>query len=172
MKNLFIPLVASMLTVLPALKAQDCSHWSNFDIRGTYTQSGHGYVDLSKVFGPSFPAGLSPYYLVGAVAYDGRGVGTGWLSFNFAGNQVNAEFVDYTYSMQPNCSVQVSFRLKLTDLGITTGLQRSLKVIVPRMGPGMASGDLELRSIHMGTPLGKAPDASLNLEEMHRISVE
>ena len=167
MKSVFVPLVGTVLAFLPALSAQDCSSWTRWDLRGTYAQSGSGYIDLSKAFpGAGLPSGLTPYFVISAIAYDGLGGGTGWLAFNMGGYQVNAQYVGYTYSMQTNCSVQVSFRLKLTDLGITSGVQGSIKVIVPKRG-----GDLELRSIHVGAPLGGAPDPSLNLEEMHRISM-
>jgi len=167
MKHVFVPLVGAVLTFLPALKAQDCSSWTNWDLRGTYAQSGSGFIDLSKTFpGAGLPSGLTPYFVISAIVYDGRGGGAGWLSFNMGGTQVNAQYVGYTYSMLANCSLQVTFRLKLTDLGITSGVQSSLKIIVPKR-----AGDLELRSIHVGTPFGTAPDTSLNLEEMHRISI-
>ena len=160
-------LATSFLAASSVIEAQDCSNWSNYDLRGTYAQSGSGFIDLSKALpGAGLPSGLSPYFVVSAIVYDGLGGGTGWLSFNMGGYQMNAQYVGYTYSMQANCSVKVSFRLKLTDLGITSGVSSSIKVIVPKR-----AGDLELRSVHVGAPFGAAPDSSLNLEEMHRISM-
>jgi hypothetical protein len=82
------------------------------------------------------------------------------------GYQINAQYVDYTYSVKPNCSVLVSFRLKLTDLGVTTGVQSSLKVIAAK------GQDLQLDSITLGTALGTPAAPSLGVEVMHRISMQ
>ncbi len=167
MKRLIILVFACILTILPVVKAQDCSNWSNWDLRGTYTLSGSGYIDLSKAFpGAGLPSGMSPMSWVGAHAYNGTGGSTGWISFNMGGTQINAQYVGYTYSMKPDCSVQVSFRLKLTDLGITSGVNTSLKVVVPR-----PAGQLELHSTIVGNAFGTSPGTSVGLEVMQRISM-
>lgn len=162
-------LAICFLAASPVLEAQDCSNWTTWDIRGSYTLSGSGYIDLSKTFpGLGLPSGMSPFYWVGGHTLDGLGGEStpGWISFNMGGYQINAQFVDYRYSMKSNCSVVFTFRLKLTDLGVTTGPQTSLKVIV------MKGGELQLDSITVGNPLGTPAAASLGLEVMHRISMQ
>ena len=60
--RLSLTLAAGILTFLPALRAQDCSNWTNFDLRGTYTLTESGFIDLSKAFpGSGLPSGLSPF---------------------------------------------------------------------------------------------------------------
>lgn len=167
MKTVFIPLVACLLTVLPA-KAQDCSNWTNWDLRGTYALSGTGYIDLSKAFpGANLPSGMSPFNWVGAQALDGAGGGTGWVSYNFGGNQLTAQFVGYTYSMKADCSVQVTFRLKFKELGTTGAPQTRINIVVPS-----PTGQLELDSIGVGTPFGTPAGASLSLDVKRRISLQ
>lgn len=161
-------LATCFLAASPAIRAQDCSNWTNFDLRGIYTLSGSGYIDLSKTFpGAGLPSGMSPMSWVGAHTYNGLGASTGWVSFNMGGSQINAQYVGYTYSMKADCSVQVSFRLKLTDLGVTGGLNTSLKVVVPK-----SAGQLELHSTTVGNPFGTPPGATVGLEVMHRISMQ
>jgi hypothetical protein len=168
MRSVFVPLVACFLTVLPGAKAQDCSSWSNWDLRGTYALSGSGYIDLSRAFpGQNLPSGLSPYYWVGAQSLDGNGGGTGWISINFGGNQLTAEFVDYAYSMQPDCSVLVSYRLKYKELGTMSGPQRRINIIVPK-----PNGGLELDSLSVGTDFGTPAAPVLSLDVKRRISME
>jgi hypothetical protein len=158
-----------LLAASSVVGAQDCSNWANWDLRGSYTLSGSGYIDLSKTFpGAGLPSGMSPFNWVGGHALNGAGGETtpGWVVFNMGGYQINAQYVDYTYSMKANCSVLVTFRLKLTDLGVTTGVQTSLKVVVPK------PGELQLDSITLGTALGTPAASSLGVEVMHRISMQ
>lgn len=72
-------LAACFMASTPGSNAQDCSAWSNWDLRGTYTMSGSGWIDLSIVFPgvPGIPAGTIPMARAGAVSYNGRGAGTG-----------------------------------------------------------------------------------------------
>ena len=168
MKHVFVPLVSAVLAFLPSLRAQDCSSWSNWDLRGTYALSGSGYIDLSKAFpGAGLPSGLIPFYWVGMQVLDGHGGGTGWVSYNFGGNQLTAEFVGYTYSMQPDCSAQVTFRLKFKELGITSAPQTRINIVVPKPG-----GDLELDSLSVGPTLGSPAGASLSLDVKRRIAMQ
>ena len=67
MKSLSILLAVCVLSALPAVKAQDCSDWSNWDLRGTYTFWGSGWIDLSKNFDPSLPGGVQPSGLFAGV---------------------------------------------------------------------------------------------------------
>jgi hypothetical protein len=62
---------AGCLVILSAaVQAQDCSNWSNWDLRGTYTMSGSGFIDLSKVLpGSGLPSGMIPMTWVGAHTY-------------------------------------------------------------------------------------------------------
>ena len=166
MKNAFIPLVACILTVLPAVKAQDCSNWSNWDLRGTYTMSGSGFIDLSKLFPwKGFPSGLSPTSFVGGHVYNGAGGGTGWLAMNIGGTQMNPEYGAYTYSMRADCTVQVTYTLNFKELGVTLPFTR-VGVVVPK------PGGLEIHTLSVGKPVGTPAGAGLNLNVLHRISMQ
>jgi hypothetical protein len=164
-KHLFTLPVICMLALLPAVKAQDCSNWSNWDLRGTYTMSGSGYIDISEVF-PALgaPTGMVPMSWVGAHTYDGKGGGAGWVTINAGGNQITAQMA-LTYSMQSNCSVKVAFTMTVTDLGLTVGPVPRLAVVNP------TPGGLELNMILGGPPPG-TPGSSLDLGKSHRISMQ
>jgi hypothetical protein len=165
MKHLFTLPVICMLTVLPAVKAQDCSNWSNYDLRGTYTMSGSGYIDVSKVFPTlGLPSGMVPMSWVGAHTYDGKGKGTGWVSINAGGNQMTAQMA-VTYSMQPNCSLKITFTMTIPELGITAGPFPRLAVVNP------TPSGLELNMI-LGGPAPGTPGAGLDLGASHRISMQ
>ena len=79
------------LVAIPAVvRAQDCSSVNSLDIRGTYTMSGGGYIDLSRFLAgipglPPLPTGLIPMNWVGVTTFDGTGGGGGWISFNAGG---------------------------------------------------------------------------------------
>jgi hypothetical protein len=165
MKHLFNLAVLCMLTVLPAVKAQDCRSFSNWDLRGTYTMSGHGYIDVSKVF-PALhaPPGMVPMSWVGAHTYDGEGMGTGWVSINAGGNLITAQMA-VTYSMQSNCSLKITFTMTIPELGITAGPFPRLAVVNP------TPSGLELNMILGGPPPG-TPGAGLDLGASHRISMQ
>jgi len=121
MKNLFIRLSVCALMVLPAMKAQDCSNWTNWDLRGTYTMSGSGWIDLSKLV-PTLPSGTVPMSWVGAHSYTGNGGGTGWISMSAGGVQLNIQLIGLTYAVKADCSVQVSFSMQAKQLpGVTIG---------------------------------------------------
>ena len=48
---------------------------------------------------------MSHFNWVGAQALEDAGGGIGWMSYNSGRNQLNATFVDHTYSMNTDCSV-------------------------------------------------------------------
>jgi opacity protein-like surface antigen len=159
--------VIMVAACVPATQAQDCSNWSNWDLRGTYTMSGNGFVDLSKVLPvPGLPSGAIPVFWLGAHTYDGAGGGTGWVTFNAAGTQISLQLVDFTYSMKSDCSVQVKFSGRIRELGITVGPFPRLMVIVPK------PGQLELHMIFVGSAPGKPADAGFDLGVTHRISTQ
>jgi hypothetical protein len=163
-----VTMVATCLLVFsPAVTAQDCSNWSNSTVQGTYTMSGSGFIDLSKVLpGMGLPSGLIPMSWVGAHTYDGSGGGTGWVSFNAGGSQLNAQLVGLTYAMQSDCSLQSTFSMKVKELGITVGPFPRLEVVVTKPGA------LELHMILVGNGPGKPPAAGLDLGVAYRISTQ
>lgn len=128
-------------------RAQDCSNWSNEDLRGTYATSGDGWIDLSKL-NPALPAGYTPKSFVGAIGIDGWGNGKGWLSLCAGGIQMTMEFVNMTYDVKSNCSVAMNYSLKVKELGTTIGPMSQVAVIAGN-GPG-----LELIGMEVGTGPG------------------
>jgi len=157
--------IACLLAASSVVSAQDCSLWNNGQLTGTYTMSGSGFVDLSKMLpGLGLPSGLIPMSWVGAHTMDGAGGGTGWVSFNAAGTQMNAQLVGKTYSMNSDCSVQESFSMKIKELGITIG--PVYRLMVPVVKPD----SLELHMIFLGTAPGSASGPALDLGVAHRIS--
>ena len=68
MKHLFALAVLCMLMVLPAAKTQDCSNYSNWDLRGTYPVGQRLYrrvkgipnVRCARRYGPNV-LGRRPY---------------------------------------------------------------------------------------------------------------
>jgi len=168
MKRLvLVTMFAAAFLLTSAAKAQDCSNWSNWDLRGTYTMSGSGFIDLSRVVpGAGLPSGLIPMTWVGAHTYNGAGGGTGWVSINAGGNQMNAQFVGLTYSAKANCSIQVTFSMKVAELGnLVVGPVTRLVVPAP-----MPAG-LELHMI-LGGPAPGTPGGALDLGVSHRISMQ
>ena len=146
--------------------AQDCSSWTDFDLRGTYTMSGSGFIDMSKLLpGMGLPSGMIPMTWVGAQTYDGHGKGTGWVSFNAGGNHMNAQ-LDQTYAVQPDCSVKASFSMRVKELGVTVGPFPRMMVIVWKPGA------LELHMILGDASPSKAPGVGLDLGVAYRISMQ
>jgi len=160
-------LIAAFFLAAPTVvRAQDCSNWTNWDLRGTYTMAGSGYLDLSKMFpGKGFPEGLSPMSFVGGHVYNGYGGGTGWLSMNVGGTQMSPDYSTYTYSIKADCSVLVTYSLTFKELGVTIPFTR-IGVVVPK------PGGLELHSLSVGRPVGTPAGAGLNLNVLHRISMQ
>ena len=165
MKTVYIAMLA--VAALPAAKAQDCSTWTNWDLRGTYAQSGSGFIDLSRAFpGAGLPAGTVPMFWVGAFTFDGYGGGAGWVMMNTAGNLLNIQLVDVTYSMKPDCSVRWIFSMKAKELGITVGPHHRWMVVAPQPG-----GPLELQQILSGTPPGMKAAPGFDIGVARRISM-
>lgn len=162
-------LTACLLAVASIANAQDCSKWTNWTLRGTYTMSGSGYVDLSKLFpGMGFPPGPIPMYWVGAHTYDGKGSGTGWVTVNAGGGQMHGKLVGISYAMQPDCSVQVSFSWAVEETGTTIGPFQRLYVVAPNPRHPWA---LELHMILSGSEPGNPPAPGFDIGVAHRISL-
>ena len=145
---------------------QDCSNWTNFDLRGTYAISGSTTMDPSLLLpGMGFPAGSVPGFYVGAFGFDGRGAGSaGWISTNLGGSQFTFQMVGIKYSMQPDCSVQMSLTWKIKELGVTFTVQR-VGVVVPM------PGGLQLHMSLVGASPGKPPGPGFDLGIAYRISM-
>ncbi len=164
------------LALCPIAAAQDCGHVTNYDLRGTYTMSGSGFIDLSKLLAgipglPPMPVGLVPFSWVGAHTYNETGGGTGWVSMNAAGNQLNATFVGLKYSIGANCRVEASFSLQIAELGgaVVGPISR---VLVPVFRPApdwWAPAQVELHMIVEG-PAPGTPGAGLDNGVAYRIS--
>jgi len=98
-------LVGCLVTGASRLGAQDCSNLGNWDLRGTYTFWGNGWIDLSRDVDPSLPKGYSPFAFLQGFVFDGKGGGTGWFSSNFGGVQLDAP-MRWTYAVHADCSVR------------------------------------------------------------------
>ncbi len=162
-------LTACLLAVTSIASAQNCSNWTNWDLRGTYTMSGSGYVDLSKLFpGMGFPPGPIPMYWVGASTYDGKGGGTGWIVLNAGGGQMHAKLVDKSYAVQPDCSVWSTFSMEVQETGTTIGPFQRLEVIAPTPHHPWA---LDLYMILSGSEPPNPPLPAFDSGVAHRISM-
>ena len=159
-------LAACFLTIAPVVRAQDCSGWNNSHLRGTWTMTGSGYIDLSKLV-PGNPAGLPsgmiPMTWVGAHTYDGAGGGSGWVIMNAGGAQINAQLNPITYAVNADCSVNITFSMKAKELpGVTIGPVSRVLAISGKMGA------LELH----GILVGGGPGTWLDLMTSRRISMQ
>lgn len=161
--------LACVLAASSVASAQNCSNWTNWDLRGTYTMSGSGYIDLSKVFpGMGFPPGPIPLYWVGAHTYDGQGSGTGWVVLNAGGGQMHGKLVGLSYAMQTDCSVQASFSLAVQETGTTIGPFQRLYVVAPMPHNPWA---LDVYMILNGSEPGNPPLPAFDSGVAHRISL-
>ncbi len=159
--------VTGLLAVVPVVGAQDCSQIRNWDLRGTYTGSSSGWMDPSKILpGMGLPSVLAPATNVGAFTLDGAGGGSGWIASNIGGSQMNLLITSMEYSMNSDCSVQMTWSLKIKELGITIGPYSRLGVI---MGKPDA---LEIHWMYVGTPPGAPTGAGVDLGVAHRISMK
>jgi hypothetical protein len=176
-----VAIFACLLAISPAVRAQSCSYLTNYDLRGTYTMSGSGWVDLSKFLAgipglPPLPAGFIPMSWVGTETLDGVGGGNGWVSFNGGGNQMSASFVNKKYSIQPDCTVQASFSLKINGLPGNPVIGPFSRLMVPVVKyEGFSSWMPWVLELHMiwqgtapGTPTGPVVDSAI----AHRISMQ
>jgi len=171
-----VVLATGLLGISAAVHAQDCSNWNNTHLAGTYTMSGGGSIDLSKALPgvPGMPAGLVPLYWVGATVFDGAGGATGWVALNAAGNQLSGTFVNKKYSIKPDCSVQVTYSLKINELqGLVVGPFSHLMVLVVKNdNPWWYATSLELHTMTAGTTPGTPPAPLLDSGVMYRISMQ
>jgi hypothetical protein len=154
-------LAACVLALSPAAAAQDCSVWSNWDLRGSYTMSGSGWIDLSKLV-PGLPSGSIPMAWAGAVSYNGTGGGGGWVALNAGGVQMGIDLVNLTYQVKADCSVSISYTMNFRDLGVKLGPVSRLAVVAG--GAGMLEID--------GIQVGGGPGMPVDLMVMHRISMQ
>jgi len=165
------------LLPIPAhIRAQDCSNLTNYDLRGTYTMSGSGYADLSKMLQgvPGVPAGLVPISWVGAHTYDGVGSGTGWVTLVAGGTQMTAKLTDMKYSINPDCSLLASFSLQVNELqGIKIGPFSRVQVVVQKAsGMWWMPLGLEIHMIFAGTAPGTPAGAGVDSGIAYRISMQ
>ncbi len=170
-KRVSIPMfLACVLVATSVASAQNCSKWTNWYLRGTYTMSGTGYIDLSKVLpGLGLPQGPIPMYWVGAHTYDGQGGGTGWLVLNAGGSQMHTKLVGKSYAVQPDCSVQETFSLEIQETGATIGPFQRVGVIAPTPYNPWA---LDVYMILGGSEPGNPPAPAFDGGVAHRISLE
>lgn len=139
---------AALGLVCPSAKAQDCSDWTNWDVRGTYTLVVSGWIDLSKDVNKSLPAGYSPTAGVQAFTWDGKGQGTGWISVNLGGIQFDAP-VKWTYAVGADCKIQGTHSFNIG--GVWTPPQKVAWVISKTADNGPV---LELKGLKLGTGPG------------------
>ena len=169
---------ACLLAAVPVVRAQDCSSITNYDLRGTYTMSGSGVVDLSKFFQgvpgmPPMPAGFVPMSWVGAHTYDGAGGGTGWVTFVAAGTQMTAKLTDLKYSIKADCSLAGSFSMQINELpGVKIGPISRAQVVVIKPGAPFAPLAVEIHMIFAGGAPGAAPTAGVDSGVAYRISMD
>ena len=154
------------LAAAPGLSAQDCSGWNNSHLRGTWTMTGSGYIDLSQLVtgNPAgLPSGMIPMTWVGAHTYDGAGGGSGWVIMNAGGAQINAQLNPITYAVNADCSVNITFSMKAKQLpGVTIGPVSRVLVI---------SGRMDALELH-GILVGAGPGTWLDLMTSRRISMQ
>ena len=128
--------------------------------------SGSGWRDLSKI-SPTLPTGMVPVAFVGMVTMDGRGAGTGWLNINMGGVQVTGTFLNMTYQVNTDCTFQVSYSIKVKELGVNLGPDSRSFVIFPG-GPNPGDRPLEAHGLLVGT----GPSTTVDIAVIKRISVD
>jgi hypothetical protein len=169
---------ACLLAVSPVVRGQDCSNITNYDLRGTYTMSGSGVVDLSKFFQgvpglPALPTGFVPMSWVGAHTYDGFGAGTGWVTFVAAGMQMSAKLTDLKYSIKPDCSLAGSFSMQINELqGVKIGPISRVQVVVIKPGWPWIPPAVEVHMMFAGGAPGAVPGAAVDSGVAYRISMD
>jgi hypothetical protein len=158
-RTLAVSILAACVPALaPAIQAQDCSSLTNWNLRGTYAMHGSGWIDLSKVItapppGIPLPSGSIPTSWVGVHSMDGKGGGSGWIAMNAGGVQLTLDFVNFTVTVNPDCSVQTVATLKIRELGITIGPIARVLVIA------RTPGQMELFGILAGAGPGTGGDS-------------
>ena len=123
--------------------------------------SGSGWIDLSKL-ASTLPAGTIPMAWAGAMSYNGAGGGTGWVAVNAGGVQITIDFVNLTYQAKADCSVPVSYSMKVREFGVTLGPVSRLLVI------GGNPAALSLYGIQVGT----GPATPVDLMAAQRVNMQ
>jgi len=159
MKRLFslLLVIVCALALCPNLQAQACANWNNWKLAGTYSMSGSGFVDLSKL-NPALPAGMVPYTFVGVADKDGTGNSSGFVYLNFGGMVVRAEITNGKQQVNADCTVQDTFTITIKDLGLSLPGTRIFVIT-----PGRDSLVLE------GIMVGTGPGTILHRITMKRI---
>jgi hypothetical protein len=172
---------AFLMAISPAASAQNCSSLSDYDVRGTYAVSGSGWIDLSKFLAgipgvPTLPTGFVPQSWVAAVTWNGAGGGGGWVSFNGGGNQMSAQLVGMKYSVKPDCSVQMTFSMKINELPQSVPplgpFTRLMVPVVNHDGMWWAPSAVEFDVIWQGTAPGTPNAPVVDSGAAHRISMQ
>jgi len=172
---------AFLLAIPPNAKAQNCSSLSDYDVRGTYTVSGSGWIDLSKFLAgipglPSLPTGFIPQSWVAAVTWNGAGGGAGWVSLNGGGNQMSAQLVGMKYSLKPDCTVQMTFSMKINELPPNAPplgpFTRLMVPVVKYEGMWWTPWGLDFLVIWQGTAPGTPTGSVVDAGVAHRISMQ
>ena len=169
---------ACLLAVVPVVGAQDCN-LTMADLRGTYTMSGSGSIDLSKALAgvpglPPLPTGFAPMSWVGTQTFDAVGGGGGSVTVNGGGLQMSASLVGLKYSVGPNCIVQATFSLKVNELPPSVppiGPMTRLMVPVWTQAAWWVQA-LELHMIFQGTPPGAPTGPLVDSGVAYRISMQ
>lgn len=156
-------MAASLLLLLPAIQAQDCSNWSLWSLRGTYSFTSNAWQDLSEI-NPALPKGYAPVTIIGAFTVNGIGDITGWASVNAGGIQFTAEFVNSKLgSPKSDCSILIILSMKIPEFGgVIEG---------PYSYAGVIAGDRSTPEIAF-MMLGKGPGSHLELSRAKRISMK
>jgi hypothetical protein len=156
-------LVAGLLLLAPALQAQDCSNWSLWALRGTYSFTGTAWQDLSEL-NPALPKGYAPVSIVGAFSINRQGDVNGWALINAGGLQMSAEFVNSKFS-PPNddCRFHLSLSMKIKEFG--EGLAG------PYSYEGVIAGDWSAPEL-VYMMLGTGPGSHVDLQRAKRVSMK
>lgn len=97
----------------------------------------------------------------GAFSWDGEGKGTGWVTINAGGVQMNITFVNMTYEMKPDCSVAVRYSSSIKEFGATLG--PDARILVVTGTPATLGLD--------GIQVGAGPGTMVDLLTARRISM-
>jgi hypothetical protein len=167
---------ACLLATSQAVSAQNCTNLTDYDLRGTYTMSGSGWVNLATLL-PSvqgLPNQLIPMSWLGAYTANGAGGVTGWVSFNGGGSQMTASFVGTKYSVKSDCSIQASLSMKINELPNVAPVvfTRLMVPVVKQDGAWWMAPALEIHVIWQGNAPGAPAAAAVDLAVAHRISLQ
>jgi hypothetical protein len=141
-------LLAACVVVSSPNAAAQCSDAS---LRGTYCLSCNGWADLSTL-NPTLPKGYVPASHIGVVKLDGAGGGSGWHASNMGGVPLTMDFVNLTYKVKDDCTVETTYSLKIRELGMTIGPMTRILVAIPAFSGGL---DMEARGVNVGTGPGQ-----------------